>query len=338
MTRPLGLLAIEAEMARQASDALASYDQASSDQAGPVAADLARSLRQTGYLVMLGMGASHAVNRAVEPLYRGLGIDALAMPLSEQLGMGVPLKGKTVILVSQSGESAEVIRWLSTQKAGEVFGMTLDANATLARSVPSLVAAGGAELAFAATRSLTLTFALHLAVLAKLGADPAPALAVLRQLPAPDIAPAVTALAKVRCVVTSGRRLHGVAEAAALGLCELSQSPAFALEGGQLRHGPMEIMSPDLGVVLFASDEPDAGLVMGMARSASEAGAAVVLFNASGLPPLPGVTTIALPRSAGMAAILATLPALQRFMLGYATARVADVGTPRRSSKITRTE
>lgn len=333
MTKPLGVVAIEAEMARQGGDALASYD-----HAAPVAAELARSLRQTGRLVMLGMGASHAVNRAVEALYRDLGIDALALPVSEQLGMGVPLNGKTVILASQSGESAEVIRWLKTQRAGDVFGMTLDANATLARAVPSLVAAGGAELAFAATRSLTLTFALHLAVLAELGVDPAPALAVLRQLPAPDVAPAVAALARVRCVVTSGRRLQGVAEAAALGLCELSQSPAFSLEGGQLRHGPMEIMSPDLGVVLFAGDEAGAGLVHGMARSAADAGAVVVVFDASGLPPVPGVTTITLPKASGMAAILATLPALQRFMLGYAAQRVADVGTPRRSSKITRTE
>ena len=333
MTKPVGLLAIEAEMACQSADALATYE-----QAGVVAADLARSLRHTGRLVMMGMGASHAANRAVEPLYRGLGIDALAVPVSEQLGMGVPLAGKTVILASQSGESAEVIRWLNTARAGEVFGMSLDGQSSLARAVPCLVGAGGPELAFAATRSLTLTFAMHLAVMARLGVDPAPALAVLRNLPAADVAPAIAALNAVRTVVTSGRRLQGVAEAAALGLCELSQSPAFSLEGGQLRHGPMEIMSPDLGVVLFASDEPDAGLVMGMARSASDAGAAVVVFDASGAAPLLGVTTISMPKSSGMAAILTVLPAIQRFMLGYAVARVADVGTPRRSSKITRTE
>lgn len=333
MTKPAGLVAIETEMARQSADALASYD-----RSGPVADDLANSLRRTGRLVMLGMGASQAANRAAEPLYRELGIDALALPVSEQLGSPLPLAGKTVVLVSQSGESAEIIRWLNSQAADEVFAMTLDGNSTLARAVPALVAAGGAELAFAATRSLTLTLALHLAVLSRLGMNPAPALAMLHQLPSPDVTPAIATLAKVRTAVTSGRRLQGIAEAAALGLCELSQSPAFALEGGQLRHGPMEIMSPDLGVVLFASDEPDAGLVMGMARSASDAGAKVVLFDAAGLAPMPGVCTVALPKSAGMAAIMAMLPAMQRFMLGYAAARVADVGTPRRSSKITRTE
>jgi len=333
MTKSAGRVAIEAEMARQADDARASYD-----QAGQIADDLALSVRKTGRLVMLGMGASHAVNRAVEPLYRGLGIDALALPVSEQLGQGVPLDGKTVILVSQSGESAEVVRWLNLQRTDDVFGMSLDATATLAQTVPTLVAAGGPEVAFAGTRSLTVTLALHLAVLARLGVDPVPSLEMLRQLPVPDLAPALAALAGVRCVVTSGRRLQGVAEAAALGLCELSQSPAFALEGGQLRHGPMEIMGPELGVILFACDEVDASLVHRMARSASDAGAKVVLFDAAGLTALPGVVTIALPKSSGLAAVFAILPAMQHLMLNYAAARISEVGTPRRSSKITRTE
>lgn len=333
-TKPSGQLAIGAEMNRQAADALATYE-----QAGLVADDLAASLRRTGRLVLLGMGASHAANRTVEPLYRKLGFDAVAVPVSEQLTQGLPLANRTVILASQSGESAEVIRWLESAREGEVYGMTLDGSSALGLAVPCLVAAGGAELAFAATRSLTLTVVLHLAVLTRLGADPSPALAVLRAPPEPDVSAAIDTFSDVRTVVTSGRRLQGVAEACALGLCELSRIPAFSLEGGQLRHGPMEIMDPALGVVLFTGDEPTAGLVGGMARSAQDAGARVVLFNASGTgEAIPGVTIVALPRAAGMAAILTALLAMQRFMLGFAAQRVADVGTPRRSSKITRTE
>jgi fructoselysine-6-P-deglycase FrlB-like protein len=333
-TKPVGQRAIEAEMARQAADALATYE-----QVGPVGDDLAASIRRTGRLVLLGMGASHSAGRAVEPIYRELGIDAVALPVSEQLTQGLPLDGKTVILASQSGESAEILRWLQTARAGDVFGMTLNGSSTLGQAVPCLVAAGGAEVAFAATRSLTLTIALHLAALVRLGADPAPALAVLRAWPEPDVSAAVNGLSGVRTVVTSARRLQGVAEACALGLCELSQSPAFSLEGGQLRHGPMEIMGPELGVVLFASDEPSAELVMGMARSAAEAEAKVVLIDASGArEAIPGVTTVTLPRAQGAAAVLVTLPAMQELMVGYAADRVANVGTPRRSSKITRTE
>ena len=123
------------------------------------------------------MGASHAAARIVEPLYRSLGIDAIALPLSEQLAAPLSIAGKAVLVTSQSGESAEVARWFATEtQRRHVFGLTLDGGSQLARTVPSLVASGGPETAFAATRSLTVTLALHLAVLARLGLDPEPAL------------------------------------------------------------------------------------------------------------------------------------------------------------------
>ena len=50
------------------------------------------------------------------------------------------------------------------------------------------------------------------------------------------------------------------------------------------------------------------------------------------------MVNVTLPRSGGMAAIFALLPAMQRLMLDFAAARVVDVGTPRRSAKITRVE
>ena len=326
--------AIEKEMARQADDALASFA-----GAGDTAAAAADAIAASGRLLMLGMGASHAVARIVEPLYRGLGIDAVALPLSEQLTAPLPIDGKAVIVTSQSGESAEVARWFATEtRRDAIFAMTLDGGSLLARTVPALVAAGGAEVAFAATRSLTVTLALHLAVLARLGIDPEPALAVLKAPPAPDVSPAVAAFAGVGAVVCSGRALHGAAEALALGLTELSRTPGFALEGGQFRHGPLEMLGPGIGTALIASDEPGAGLIGGAARAAVDAGSPVVLFDASGAAAVDGAVTVALPRASGLAAAFAILPAMQRFMLAYAAERVADVGTPRRSSKITRTE
>ena len=58
----------------------------------------------------------------------------------------------------------------------------------------------------------------------------------------------------------------------------------------------------------------------------------------SGAAAVDGAVTVALPPASGLAAAFAILPAMQRFMLAFAAERVADVGTPRRSSKITRTE
>ena len=332
--RPAGLIAIEAEMARQNEEAIATFS-AVSDAAARAAA----SLKRTGRLLLLGMGGSHAVGRAVEPLYRDLGIDAIAIPLSEQLGQPLALDGRTVFVTSQSGESGEVLRWFrETGGTTETFGLTLEAGSFLAGATPALVAVGGTERAFAATRSLTATLALHLAVLAALGADPAPALEVLEHPEEQDVAAALAAFETVRTVVTSGRHLQGLAEAIALGLTELSRIPCFSLEGGQLRHGPMEMLGPDVGVVLFRAEDATASLVTAMANSVVEAGAPLVVFDSSREEAVPGAVTVSFRPASGLSAILAMLPVAQRFMIGFAEARVDNPGTPVRSTKITRTE
>ncbi|TAV75187.1 SIS domain-containing protein [Rhizobium leguminosarum] len=333
-TRPAGLAAIDREMTRQHVDAIASYETAQ-----PMAARAAASLKKTGRLLLIGMGGSHAVNRAVEPLYRALGNDAVALPLSEQLGQPLPIAGRTIFVTSQSGESAEVVRWFNeTDGTEETFGLTLEGSSFLARTAPSLIGAGGTELAFAATRSLTVTFALHLAILAALGEDPDAAIAALKAPEDHDIAAALTALENVATIVTSGRRLQGIAEALALGLTELSRRPCFSLEGGQLRHGPMEMLGSEIGVVLFRGMDETADLVTAMAVSAVETGAPVILFDASGQAPVAGAVTIRFAPATGLAAIFAMLPVAQRLMIAFADARVENAGTPVRSTKITRSE
>ncbi len=329
-----GLVAIRTEMARQRDDALASFA-----AARETARQIANHVRSTGRLLLLGMGASHAVGRALEPFYRRLAIDAVALPLSEQLIAPLRTDDKTIIVTSQSGESAEVIRWLNENDRGRgAFGLTLDPEASLAQALPCLVGSGGPELAFAATRSLTISFALHLAVLAELGDDPEPALAVLRSDNAPRVAAALAAFSAIRAIVTSGRLLQGLAEALALGLSELSRVPALSLEGGQLRHGPLEMLGPEVGVLLLRCDETAAPLVASMAAVALAAGSPVVVLDTSGEPPANCAVHLTWPRTGGLAAIFSILPTAQELMLGFAATRVADVGTPRRSSKITRTE
>ncbi|WP_434723812.1 SIS domain-containing protein [Mesorhizobium sp. RIZ17] len=332
--RPAGLLAIDREMARQHTDALASFE-----SNRETAAKVAASIRKNGRLVLLGMGASHAVARAVEPLYRAHGIDAIALPLSEQLGQPLPLDGRTVIVTSQSGESAEVLRWFAeTGDRTETFGLTLEAGSFLGRTVPCLVGAGGTELAFAATRSLTVTFALHLAILAALGDDPAAALAALKMPETVATDAALAALGTVATVVTSGRSLQGVAEALALGLTELSRLPCYSLEGGQLRHGPMEMLGPKIGIVLFRGKDPTADLVTAMALSVVETGAPLIVFDASGMSPVAGAVTLSFKPASGLAAIFAMLPVAQRLMIAFADSRVDNAGTPVRTTKITRSE
>lgn len=333
MTGSAGLAAIQSEMARQGADARDSFRRAE-----PLAADVARSLRDTGRLVLLGMGASHGLNRAVEPIYRAQGIRAVAIPLSEQLDQPLDTAGSTVIIVSQSGESAEVVRWLSEARPDpHAFGLTMDTGSTLARRLPSLVGAGGVETGFAATRSLYVGIALHAAVLGALGVGTEGMLAALAD-PVPDVAPAVDHLRDVTAIVTSGRQLRGLAESLALGLAELARLPAFAIEGGQLRHGPMEILGPDLGAVVLRGADASGDRVRALAEAVAETGARTVVLDASGEQPAAGCVTLSVGRRDPLAALIALLPVAQHLMLGVASGRVADVGTPLRSQKVTRSE
>jgi fructoselysine-6-P-deglycase FrlB-like protein len=329
-----GLMAIDSEMARQHDDALASFE-AASDLARRMA-DILRSRRR---LVLLGMGGSQAVNRMAEVEYRGRGIQALAITLSEQLYSPLDLGDAVVILTSQSGESAEVHRILATLGGhGAAFGITLEPSSTLARALPSLIGAGGAERAFAASRSLMVTLSLHLAVLAALGLDAAPAIEALRARVRLDVTEPVKLLRQCKAVIYSGRALRGLAEALALTTTELARMPAYALEGGQFRHGPLEALGSSLGAVHFCADEAATALVAGLARDTAAGGSPTLVFDTSGSDAIHGDLILRFPRAAGLAAILSMLPTAQRLAIGLAGQRVSDVGIPLRTTKITRSE
>ena len=115
------------ERARQHGDALASFEAARAP-----AARIAESLNRTKRLLLIGMGGSHYVNRAVEPAYRARGIDATAITASELLAAPLPDRMRTAILTSQSGGSGEVLQLLD-RAAGqeERFGITLEAGQRL---------------------------------------------------------------------------------------------------------------------------------------------------------------------------------------------------------------
>jgi fructoselysine-6-P-deglycase FrlB-like protein len=329
---PTGLELIRAEMTRQHSDALASLFSNKE-----TAQRLADSLRRTRRLVLLGMGGSHYVNRMAEPLYRAQGIDATALVVSEVLRAPLAALPRTVLLTSQSGRSGEIVHYLGRMVAEEErFGMTLDAESPLAKAVPSLIGQGGSERAFAATRSLTISLALHGAALGALGVDVAPLAAALQNPAMLDVDAAIDALAGCSAAVYSGRGvLAGVAEAAALGLMELARMPAFAQEGGQLQHGPLEMLGEDIGVVLFRPAGPDAKAAIRLVEAARAAGCKTVVYDASGAAPIDGAVTIAVPAAEGLAAAAALFPAMQETMIGVALRRVSNVGEPVRSTKVT---
>jgi fructoselysine-6-P-deglycase FrlB-like protein len=329
-----GLLAIDREMARQHEDALASFDGAAG-----LAARIADEMRRRRRAILLGIGGSHAVNRMAEVEYRALGIQAFAVSLSEQLYSPLDLSDAVVIVTSQSGESAEVHRILAAIAGhSAAYGMTLEPNSALGKAVPSLVGTGGTEHAFAATRSLMITVALHLRILGALGLDTSAALEALRTRPRLDVTEAAKLFKRCNVIVYSGRLLRGLAEAAALTTTELARMPAYALEGGQFRHGPLEMLGPTLGTVLLCADEPAAPLVAGLARDTVNGGSPTLVLDTSGSEDIHADLILRLPKVAGTAAVLTILPTAQRLAIALAGQRVSDVGIPLRSTKVTRSE
>jgi fructoselysine-6-P-deglycase FrlB-like protein len=330
-----GLALIEAEMRRQHADALASFAGAELS-----AARIAKSARLTGRLLLIGMGGSHFVNRVAEPVYRALGLDATAIVASEILAQPPPDRPRSSILTSQSGASGEILQLLERPAGQEArFGLTLGGDSPLAEALPSLIGVGGVERGFAATRSLLISLALHAAVASALGQSQAEALAMLRTPPALSVDEALAQLVGCKTFIFSGRgELAGLAESGALCLMELARIPALALEGGQFRHGPLEVLSPEVGVILLRPAGAMAASALALARICIEAGASPIVFDVSGETPVPGALTISLPRLHGLTSAIALLPALQQLLIRIAIARVERVGEPLRSTKVTGAE
>ncbi len=323
------------ECRRQHADALASCQITSHAME-----DLRKSIATGNAVLLLGMGASHFVNQIAAARLRQIGISAVAMPASEALYASLPDGGVPVILASQSGGSAEVLKWLDGRGSTDnVFGVTLDPDGSLARRVPSLIGAGGTEKAFAATRSFTVSLAVYAGLIAKLE-DAAPVIPEREPEVHDELGTAVTMLDQCEAIAVSARgSFGGIAGMTALGTMELARIPALSLEGGQLRHGPVEMLGAGVGVVVFRSPGASAHTWSGILGFCQDAGAPAVIFDASGEEPLGyGLTMQFAASDDDIGTLYRIVPTQQALMIGVASARVPDVGVPRYCSKVTREE
>lgn len=328
--KPSGLELMRLEMQHQIPDSLETLKICASD-----AALIAENIRATGRVLMLGMGASHCANRICEPLYRVLEIDAVAAPLSEAIYAPFSNQDRVTLLVSQSGASGEVSKYLELFSNRErQYGLTLEPQSPLTKGLPSLVAHGGTERGFAATRSLLLTLVMHASILEALGSKDDVRNAL--QSPIPNVDAALETVSASRTLIYSGRRhLQGLAEVCALHTAELARVPALALEGGQFKHGPLELLEPSLGVVFLRASGPTASLTSSLIETCLRAGITPIVFDASGEPELSGTVTIPIAHHHGLSSAIAAMLPLQNFVIGFAQQRIEHVAEPRFSSKVT---
>lgn len=332
MAHSKGFLQLAAETGRQFADARATWD-----VIRPSAAEHAARIRESGRLVLLGMGGSHWINRAAEPHYRAAGIDATAHVLSEYMRAPLPVADAVRIVTSQSGASGEAVRYLQGRdNAIRTIGMTLDPASPLARGTHAMVGAGGVEIAYAATRSLLVTLAMHAVLLDALGLDMSGFRAVLDNPAEADTRDAEDLMAGSRNAVLVARgAMQGVADAAALSFMELARIPVLGLEAGQFRHGPFEMIDGETAVIFLRGAGGEGDNIDGLSRECSDAGVRPIVFDFSGETAIAGAITVRLPAVQGLAAAATVLPVLQRAIIAASDRMVPDVGMPIRSRKVT---
>ncbi len=335
-----GILAIDSEMNHQAEDVLRTEEEQRS-----MIHKLAEAIRACPQVLLLGMGASHFVNEVFAFQIRKNGIDAIAMTASEFLYDPIPVKGKIVILTSQSGESAETVKCMNIldKTVASVYSVTLTKESTIAKGTQALVCSGGGEKAFAGTRSVTLSiaaFAFVAAELSELDSSQVEIAVRTELLNQESIEKAVWLLYAKQTIIATGRGLFSpLSNLFALGCEELGTKVVLCNESGTFRHGPMEVLDSGTALVVFRQSGPLGKLCESFNEVQAKSNCTLIVIDASGMEPLENASvTIPCPQGEDIIAVLGAMNTFQTLMIAYACGKNPRTGLPRYGSKVTRTE
>jgi len=267
--------------------------------------------RRGGALVFAGMGSSYdACYPAVTTLGRA-GVTAFMVDTAELLHFRLPMldAADDLVLVSQSGESAETVRVAEQLRARSDGPRVL---AVTNAPASSLAAAADVTIrtnAGAETGPSTMTFAAALVVIGAIatvatGADPDEAARTI-SLEADMTAAAIDDLlghedladdlvawhgGRATTVILARGGARAAAEMGALTLKEAVGMPVESLQAAQFRHGPLEIAGPGLAAMVIATEPETRDLDLAMADELRHLGAAVWTITAG--DPVPGANDI----------------------------------------------
>lgn len=307
------------------------------------ATDLAATFAQAARgndVVLVGSGSSLFVAMLGALALRRRGVRAAAMPATEAAFERTSYRGRTVVALSQSGRSADVLAAVETLAPERLIAITNDATSPLAsRADLVLDIAAGSERAVPASKSVTAMIAVVLWGAALVGGTTERSAASLRAT-ADDIDTwlmsdaiagverAAQRIARRRSVAVVGAG-YGVPVALELAL-KLKESSYVHAEGfaaGEFRHGSAAILDATTTLVGVA-DDASAAIV---ARSLAEAERTETLRFTIGAP-LAGVTMLG-ARTGEAFKTLAWIVAGQMLALEVGRARGVESDTPRGLTK-----
>ncbi len=290
---------------------------------------------------LVASGSSLCVARLAALALRRRAVRAHALAATEALFDATLYRGGTVVALSQSGHSADLLAALDLLAPGRLVAVTNDPASPLAARADTVIdVAAGAERAVPASKSVTAMMALVLWAAALRGGGPsgrdAAALegvagAVERWLDDPDLDDAAAAVAASRSVAIVGAGYGGpVAAELALKLKEATYVHAEGFAAGEFRHGSAAMLDARvalIGVVDAASRDI-------VARPLAEAAAAGALRLTIGAE-LEGVTRLG-PQVEEAFNTLAWTVTGQMLALAVSRLRGIDADAPRGLQKVLR--
>ncbi len=306
---------------------------------------------QPGLILFTGMGSSHYCSYPGCIYLNGQRLWAVMLDSAELLHYYSPLVNERVLLVatSQSGESVEVRKLVEKiQGQAPVLSVTNGLENFLAQhSDLALYTEAGEEQAVS-TKTYTTTLVVHYLLVTTLTStlDRTRREQLSRTVEAAHqflsdwqkyVEPATELLKDCQSLCLLGR---GPSMASAMtGAVIIKESAKVHAEGlscGQFRHGPLELATPDLGVIIFSGAPRTLDLNHRLAQDVARFGGKVVLIGST-LPgsqhqntveiPLPSLDEFLLP-------VVEMLP-IQLLSIGLAEAKGLAPGQFRYAGKVT---
>lgn len=296
-------------------------------------------------VVLTGMGASLSALYSLQLMLNAHGHTALTVETSELIHYmsGVLTHTSLIVVVSQSGRSAEVVR-LIDQNAGRaaIISITNTENSPLAlQSDITILTRAGDEFSVSSKTYVTALLALEVLGAAWCGDDLEQAFADLSAAPEvarrylshwrDHVAALAEKLADIRYlfIVGRGRSLSAVGTGALIA----KESTRFHVEGmssAAFRHGPMEMLGPDVMVLIFEGDLPTRDLNRKLIADVRDRSGRAELIG-------PSATISALqitPASSRIAPVFEILP-VQMLTLALAANAGVEAGRFEYATKIT---
>ncbi len=345
------------EQPKAIADTLESVTNSKSISPGIFGAEAAKSFEEINSILILACGTSyHAGLVARYWLEEIAGIQCTVEIASEyRYRTSVPNSKALVVVLSQSGETADTLAALNHAKAlGHSHTLAIcnvPESALVRASKLRFLTRAGPEIGVASTKAFTTQlvalFLLTLVLAKQRGrlVDEQQHLHALRHLPSavqkvldmePEIAKLAERFAEKQHALFLGRGMHyPIALEGALKLKEISYIHAEAYPAGELKHGPLALVDKDMPVISVAPNDTLLEKLKSNLQEVRARGGELYVFADADthISAADGLHVIQMPEHAGyLSPILHTIP-LQLLAYYVALQKGTDVDKPRNLAK-----